>query len=189
MFEQHGLDLDDWTILATVLVGTALTAVTIGGTIKHGIGHDLWVLQHDQITTMLFYFEIIAVLYFTTLTLLKLSILFFYIKVFTTPGAQRLLWATAVFTGVWGIVYVIVAIFQCQPISYFWTHWDGLHEGRCLNINAITSSNAGISIVLDIWSLGIPLWQLRRLQLHWKKKIGVALMFVVGTFVTIVSVL
>jgi hypothetical protein len=105
------------------------------------------------------------------------------------PEVQRLLWGTVAFTLIWGIVYVIVAIFQCKPISYFWTHWDGMHEGSCLNINAITSSNAAISIVLDLWSLGIPLWQLRRLQLHWKKKVGVGLMFAVGTFVTIVSIL
>jgi hypothetical protein len=187
--ERLPLELDDWTILATTVVGTALTAVTIGGTIKHGLGRDLWTLEPDQITTMLLFFEIVAVLYFTTLTLLKLSILFFYIKVFTVTRAQRLLWGTVIFTLVWGVVYVIVAIFQCTPISYFWTHWDGLHEGSCLNINAITSSNAGFSIALDFWSLGIPLWQLRLLKLHWKKKVGVALMFMVGTFVTIVSIL
>jgi hypothetical protein len=189
IFERLELELDDWTIFATIIVGTALTAVTTGGTIKHGLGKDVWTLKPKEITTMLLFFEIVAVLYFTTLTLLKLSIVFFYIKVFTTPGARRLLWGTAAFTLVWGSVYVIVAIFQCTPISYFWTHWDGLHKGSCLNINAITSSNAGSSIALDIWSLGIPLWHLRRLKLNWKKKVSVALMFGVGTFVTIVSIL
>jgi hypothetical protein len=189
IFEGLTLNLDDWTILATIISGTALTAVTIGGTIKHGLGKDLWTLEPKEITTMLFYFEIVACLYFLTLTLLKLSLIFFYTKIFPTPGAQRLLWGTAAFTLVWGAVYIIVAIFQCRPISYFWNHWDGMHEGSCLNINAITSSNAGFSIALDFWSLGIPLWQLRRLKLHWKKKVSVALMFGVGTLVTIVSIL
>jgi hypothetical protein len=110
---------------------------------------------------MLLYFDVVASLYFSSLTLLKLSIILFYIKIFPTESAQRLLKGTAVFTLVWGVTYV----------------------------NAITSSNAGISIVLDFWSLGIPLWQLRGLKMHWKKKIGVALMFGVGTFVTIVSIL
>jgi hypothetical protein len=189
VFERHEVELDDWTILATTIAGTALTAVTIGGTIKHGLGRDLWTVEPDQITTMLLYFEIVAILYFTTLTLLKLSIIFFYIKVFSTLSAQRLLWGTAAFTMVWGTMYVLLAVFQCQPISYFWNHWDGTHEGSCLNINAITSSNAAFSIALDFWSLGIPLWQLRGLQMHWKKKVGVAFMFVVGTFVTVVSIL
>jgi hypothetical protein len=182
------LGIDDWTILATVSVGTALTAVTIRSK-QNGLGKDLWTLQPKEITTMLLYFEVEACLYFATLTLLKLSIIFFYIRIFPTPGAQRLLWGTAAFIIVWGSVYVIVAIFQCRPTSYFWNQWDGMHEGSCLNVNAITSSNAGFSIVLDFWSLGIPLWQLRKLKMHWKKKISVALMFGVGTFVTIVSIL
>lgn len=188
IIEGIDLGLDDWTVLATLLAGVTLTPVCICA-IKSGLGKDLWTLRPDQITRMLLLFEIVAVLYFTTLTLLKLSIIFFYIRIFSNPQAQRVLWGTAVFTLIWGVVYVIVAIFQCQPISYFWNRWDGLHEGRCLNINAITSSNAGISIALDFWSLGIPLWQLWGLNMHWKRKVGVAGMFAVGTFVTVVSIL
>jgi hypothetical protein len=41
-------------------------------------------------------------------------------------------------------------------------------------------ANAASSIVLDLWMLVLPLSQLRVLQLHWKKKVGVALMFSVG---------
>jgi hypothetical protein len=186
--ENIDLGLDDWAVLATLCSGIVLTAVTICST-KQGLGKDIWTLRPNQITLMLHYFEVVAVLYFTTITLLKLSIIFFYIRIFTTPSAQRLLWGTAAFTLVWGIVYVIVAIFQCQPISYFWTRWDGLHEGKCLNINAITASNAGLSIALDFWSLGIPLWQLWGLNMHWKRKVGVLVMFCVGTFVTVVSIL
>lgn len=188
IFEHHDLGEDDWAVLATLCGGIACHAVTLCA-IKQGLGRDLWTLRPEQITQMLLFFEILAVLYFATLMLLKLSMLFFYIKVFTTPRAARLLWGTALFTFVWGVVYIIVAIFQCQPISFFWNKWDGLHEGTCLNINAITASNAAISIALDLWSLGIPLWQLWGLNMHWKRKVGVALMFGVGTFVTVVSIL
>ena len=80
----------------------------------------------------------------------------------------------------WGFSFVIVAIFVCKPISYLWTQWDGLHEGQCLNDAAYVWTNAATNIALDIWVLAIPLWELRKLQLHWKKKIGVALMFSIG---------
>jgi hypothetical protein len=187
--EGLDLELDDWAILATLVGGIGCTGSIVGGTIKHGLGKDLWTLSPADITQLLRYFNVVATLYFATLTLLKLSIIFFYIKVFTTKGAKRLLWSTAIFTFLWGFAYVIVAIFQCRPVSYFWKRWDGLHEGQCLNINAITLSNAGMSIALDFWSLGIPLWQLRKLQMHWKQKVSVSLMFGVGTFVTVVSIL
>lgn len=50
-----------------------------------------------------------------------------------------------------------------------------------LNANAIGWANAAISVALDVWMLAVPLWNLKRLNLHWKKKVGVAAMFVVGT--------
>lgn len=68
-----------------------------------------------------------------------------------------------------------------MPMSYFWTMWDQEHQGRCVNINAIGWANAIISIILDVWMLALPLSQLKNLRLHWKQKIGVALMFFVGT--------
>jgi hypothetical protein len=79
------------------------------------------------------------------------------------------------------MLFVLLAIFQCRPISYYWSGWDGEHQGTCLNVNGLAWSNAAISIVLDGWMLALPISQLFGLQLHWKKKIGVAMMFVVGT--------
>jgi hypothetical protein len=180
---------DDWTVLATLMTAAPSAIITVFGTVKHGLGQDLWTLSPEEITKMLKYFYIMASLYFTQVTLLKLTLVFFYIRVFPSTPVQRLLWGTVIFVFLWGFTFVVVAIFQCRPISFFWTHWDGLHKGHCLDINAITASNAGISIALDLWILGIPLWQLWGLKMHWKKKVGVALMFCVGTFVTVVSIL
>lgn len=42
-------------------------------------------------------------------------------------------------------------------------------------------ANAGISIALDAWMLALALSQIIPINLHWKKKVGVALMFGVGT--------
>lgn len=80
-----------------------------------------------------------------------------------------------------GVAFVVAVIFQCSPISYNWTKWDGEHEGSCLNITAIAWSNAAMSIVFDVWMLAVPLSLLHKLRLHWKRKLGVALMFSVGT--------
>ncbi|KAF2849815.1 hypothetical protein T440DRAFT_451417 [Plenodomus tracheiphilus IPT5] len=186
---QLDIGMDDWSVLACLIAATPNAVITVFGTVKNGLGRDIWTLTPAEITEMLKYFYVMASLYFTQVALLKLTLIFFYIRVFPSKGVQRLLWGTVVFVALWGFSYVIVAIFQCRPIRYFWTKWDGLHNGTCLDINAITASNAGLSIALDLWILGIPLWQLYGLKLHWKKKFGVALMFCVGTFVTIVSIL
>lgn len=180
---------DDWCVLATLFAATPSALITVYGTVKNGLGQDIWALTPQEITEMLKWFYVMATLYFLQVMLLKLTLIFFYIRVFPSKAVQRLLWATISFVLLWGIAFIITAIFQCQPIHYFWTKWDGLHHGTCLDTNAIAAANAAISIALDFWILGIPLWQLSGLKLHWKKKVAVALMFCLGTFVTIVSIL
>ncbi|KAJ4355498.1 uncharacterized protein N0V89_003514 [Didymosphaeria variabile] len=180
---------DDWAVLATTIISVPSAIITVYGTVRHGLGQHIWALRPEEITTMLKYFYVMAALYFTQTALLKLCLVFFYIRVFPSKSVQRLLWGTVIFVVAWGFTFVLAALLQCQPVRYFWEHWDGLHEGHCVDINAITNTHAAISIALDIWILGIPMWQLRHLKLHWKKKVGVGLMFSVGTFVTVVSIL
>ncbi|KAK7740514.1 hypothetical protein SLS53_005357 [Cytospora paraplurivora] len=118
-----------------------------------------------------------------------MSLLFFYLKIFPNKTVRILLWATVAFNAAWGATFVLLTAFNCRPISYAWTQWDGEHTGTCLSTNAIGWSNAAISIAEDIWMLAIPLSQLKSLQLHWKKKVGVAIMFGTGTFVTVISII
>jgi hypothetical protein len=151
------------------------------GTIPNGLGKDIWTVEPEKITLLLKYFYMMAWLYFLQTALVKLSLITFFIRIFPSKGVQQLLWGTFIFVCVWGLAIIFLAVFQCQPISYFWTKWDGLHEGTCLDANSISWANAGIGIAIDLWILAIPLWQLRSLQIHWKKKIGVAMMFSVGT--------
>ncbi|KAL5592409.1 hypothetical protein FOBRF1_013435 [Fusarium oxysporum] len=156
-------------------------AINIHGTARYGIGRDIWTLEFGDITRFGFFFYILEVLYMPLVSLLKMSLLFFYLRIFFLGLEHTLLWGTIIFNAIYGIIFTLLAVFQCTPISYSWTKWDGEHEGTCLNLNAIFWANAAISIVLDLWMLAIPLWCLRSLTLHWKKKIGVAAMFIVGS--------
>jgi hypothetical protein len=183
------LGLDDWFVLAALISTIPSNAITAHGTTPNGLGRDIWTLDPHMITNVVRFFYHMAWLYFTQATLVKLSIITFYMRIFPSVEVQRVLWGTFIGTSVWGGIYVIVAVFQCWPIHYFWNKWDGMHQGTCANINAITWSHAAMSIALDVWILLIPMWQLRKLHLHWKKKIPVAFMFIVGTFVTVVSIL
>ncbi|KAH8846813.1 hypothetical protein MCOR27_005240 [Pyricularia oryzae] len=184
------LSSDDWCIVATLAMGIPSTIVIATGLIPQGhLGMDIWMLEPATIENFGRYFYTVEVLYFAELMLLKMSLLFFYLRIFPSRGVRRILWATIIFNGVYGVAFVLVGIFQCNPISYFWTKWDGEHQGKCINVNAMAWSNAAISIALDLWMLAVPMWQLRTLRMHWKKKIGVGAMFVVGTLITVVSVL
>ncbi|KAH7091696.1 CFEM domain-containing protein [Paraphoma chrysanthemicola] len=187
---HHGFGADDACLLITVYTGMSNAILIDRGTIPSGLGRDVWTLNFQDITNFVRFFYVMEVLYFVELTFLKLSLLLFYIRIF--PGAQvkKLLWGTVAFNVAFGIAFILAGIFQCQPISHYWHGWDGEHpNGKCFNINALAWANAAISIAVDLWMLGIPLFQVAKLNMALKKKIAVCLMFMVGTFVTVVSIL
>jgi hypothetical protein len=121
------------------------------------------------------------VLYFSQVVTIKLSLLCFFLRIFPQKKMKWTILATIGVNIVYGITFVFLGIFQCAPVSFFWTKWDGEQSGVCYHNNAMAWANASISILLDIWMLAIPLSQIYGLQLHWKKKVGVAMMFTVGT--------
>lgn len=173
--------LDDYSIFVTFASGIPSSVLEVHGLTSNGFGRDIWTVSPKQITDYLRAFYVMEVLYFAQVFLLKLSLLFFYLRIFPAPKFRKFLWATVIFDTVFGAVFIMGGIFQCRPISYYWNQWDGLHKGKCINVNGMAWANAIISIVLDVWMLGLAISQLVHLQMHWKKKVGVGMMFAVGT--------
>ena len=172
--------LDDLFILITTLGGVPSTVLSVYGLIANGLGQDIWTLSYDMITNFGRFFYVMTILYFGHVTFLKMSLLFFYLQIFPGPLVRLLLRGTVAINGIFGLTFILLGIFPCNPISYFWYKWDGEHLGTCLSINGIAWANAIISITFDCWMLGLPLWQLRSLQLNWKRKAGVGIMFSTG---------
>lgn len=129
------------------------------------------------------------ILYITQIAFIKLTLLFFFLRIFSKKVAQNLFKYTIVFTTIYGLAFCFAAIFQCQPIKHFWNSWDGEHRGQCISVNGIVWVHAAINILLDVWMLAVPLHQVFQLQLSWEKKISISLMFFIGTFVTVVSII
>lgn len=180
LFYKLPLGLDDLFIGFVMLAAIPSMVINSHGLAPNGMGRDIWTVTPEQVTNFGRFFYVMAILYFALQTCLKLSMIFFYLRIFPTKGVRKSLWATVTFTVFFGLVFVFVTIFQCQPISYFWTKWDHTSSGKCFDINAITWSSASINIALDVWILGIPLSQLKKMNLDWRKKIGVGMMFSVG---------
>ncbi|KAH7061692.1 hypothetical protein BKA63DRAFT_200807 [Paraphoma chrysanthemicola] len=189
MFSAASLGWDDYLIIAALVSGVPSIILLDRGSIPNGLGRDVWTVPFENITNFVHFLYVMEILYFLQSTLIKLSLLFFLLRIFPKPTTRKLLWAAGGFTALWGIVFVLAGIFQCQPVSFYWKSWDHETPGKCVNINALNWSNAIISIVLDICMLAIPLYEVSQIQLSWRKKLSVAFMFFLGTFVTVVSAL
>ncbi|KAF7945312.1 hypothetical protein EAE96_010088 [Botrytis aclada] len=180
---------DDYVATFVMIVGLPQAVINVRGLTGNGLGKDIWTLSFTNISDMIRWFYAAEILYFAQVSFIKISILFFFLRLFPNRKIRLTIWGTIIANLLIFIIIDLLAALQCRPISFYWKRWDGEHSGKCLDINALAFSSAGISIVMDIWMLILPLTQLYDLNLHWKKKISVAAMLSIGIIVTVVSIL
>jgi hypothetical protein len=144
------------------------------------IGRHFWTLTPTEVTNSFRFYYYNYASYFLCITLVKLALLLFYLRIFPSTQVRRLLWSSIIFTMLYGIAYILAGIFVCSPIEYFWLGWDGAHQGHCINWNALGYSNAALGILMDVWMLAIPLAPLRKLSLNFRTKVSVGIMFSLG---------
>ncbi|QPG94069.1 hypothetical protein C2857_004435 [Epichloe festucae Fl1] len=184
------LGYDDWVILFALITGIACTIINKVGLTDHGLGKDVWTIPPSQITVFAEYFFIIEIMYLAEMAIVKLSLSLFYLGIFPGATIRRLLTGTCILNVIFGVVFVTIGIFSCTPVSRYWTqHVEKDLTGHCINLNLFAWLHGICNIVLDVWMIALPLSQIKGLELHWKKKVGVVFMFFLGTFVTVVSVL
>jgi hypothetical protein len=136
------------------------------------------------VLTLLVY--ICEILYLTTIGLVKISILLFYLRVFPLRSLHLASWTMIAYCVATTLAFLLVTIFQCHPIAYIWN--KDIKGGTCVNYNAAAWANAAINIQQDLLIIFLPVNALQRLQLNLRKKIGMYAMFSVGGLLVSLSV-
>lgn len=123
--------------------------------------------------------------------LTKISIIFLYLRIFPKTVSARfsyVSWAVIAALLAYCVGFLVYSGFQCAPISYFWTQWDGEHKGYCNNFQLAVYLNSGFNIFFDLVVCFLPVPKLMAIQVQDKqRKVGVVLTFLVGLFVTTCS--
>ncbi|KAH6871344.1 hypothetical protein B0T10DRAFT_417529 [Thelonectria olida] len=143
-----GLYADDYLIIFSLMVDIANSVVCIHGLSPNGLGKDAWTVSAEQITAFLHFLYVGSILYTTTVFSVKLCILLFYLRIFPGITIRRLIWATLILNMVCLVVFNIITLTACRPISYFWQRWDALHDGQCNNLNAMAWAGATIIVCI-----------------------------------------
>lgn len=182
---QKRLNAEDWTIMTAAPIGITTVFVSIYGLTRNGLGVDLWGLQPKQLISFGRYFYIMEILYLTLIAVIKLTLTFFYLNIFAGSGIRILLWVTVAVHVLTWLSFTVGVVFQCLPIAYQWEKYDFSRghpiSGRCIDINAAGWANGALSVASDLWLLALPLSQISKLRLPWKKRLGATLMFMTGT--------
>ncbi|KAJ5272141.1 hypothetical protein N7524_005410 [Penicillium chrysogenum] len=179
---------DDWTMMLTVALLIPLSALSVV-LADSGLGKDMWTLPFDNITHILYVYFWDELLYLSILPLTKISICFFYLRIFPDQRFRIATYvAIALNVGYW-IAFVLISVFQCRPLPGAWHRWYEEENYKCNHINAQGWSAAVLNMVLDIIVMVLPLRQLYGLNLSVKRKSYVMCMFSLGIFVTLISIL
>ena len=125
---------------------------------------------------------ILTVLRFTTSTnhYICFSILFFYLRIFPERNFRRVVYEIIACCVGHIIAFALISISQCRPIPFSRKRWDGDHKGTCNNINTQSWAASAINIFLDLFIIFLPMPQLAKLALSFRRKIQIILMFGVG---------
>jgi len=115
--------------------------------------------------------------YGVAVTLIKLSILLFYRRIFATQQFRQWTNIVGALVILWMLTNNFTAAFQCNPLR---KAWEIETPGHCFNPLSYITGVHTTNLVLDIVILALPVSAVWRLQLSLAKKISVAGIFLLG---------
>ncbi|KAH7361104.1 hypothetical protein BKA66DRAFT_471340 [Pyrenochaeta sp. MPI-SDFR-AT-0127] len=192
---KNGLWLDDWLIITSLIWSGAFMFDVTCWMVKYGFGRHIWVGPPAVMKVWAMGLFVAEYTYTLSITFIKWSILAFYWRIFSTKPTIRLpIWILCGIVGAWGIAVILVTSIQCFPISAFWERFDPVipmppSEYTCgVDVHTFFKANAIPNIATDVFILLLPLPYIWTLQLCRAQKVAITSVFILGIFVTIVSV-
>lgn len=118
------------------------------------------------------------VLYCLVLAFAKLSIVLLYFQLFPRQKFRLALYVTIGLIAAKALVFVPLVLFQCNPVRSIWTQ----EPSKCINEQMLVYWGAGISIFEDLVIMSLPISELRHLKVSIQTKIGLGLVFALGSW-------
>jgi hypothetical protein len=146
--------------------------------IAAGMGRHASTLSQDNVVRFREILLAAGIFYITAITLIKLSVLLMYRRLFPSRRFQIGLAVLALISILWWIAFTIVSIFQCQPVSKVWLPSA---EGTCVDLKESALWNAISNIVIDVAILCMPIGQIWKLRLNLEQKLSLCFIFLLGS--------
>jgi hypothetical protein len=118
------------------------------------------------------------VFYHVHSTLIKLCMLFLYIRIFPDRLSKGLTYGGIAFLVISQVVVTLLTIFQCKPVPAVYNL--DIKQKQCLSITYIAASGTAFNIAAELMIFFIPIPVVRSLQMSRSNKIGVILLFSIG---------
>ncbi|KAL3474870.1 hypothetical protein BJX99DRAFT_259958 [Aspergillus californicus] len=187
---KAGFHLDDLLIGITALVYCANQGVFLSYVLGGGISGRFDVdntnvsISLSTINGLMPYTYAAGILCIICISVVKLSVLAFYYRIFPVPWFRRITWTLVVMSITWAAVILVVFIMQCRPIHVFWhVELQFTLSGRpkCINTVKMLFCLEISNMALDLSILASPIRIVQGLQLPTVKKASVIGIFLLGS--------
>lgn len=183
---------DDLCVMLFILTGH-LGSITVCISVKHGLGRHFLEIGAAEVNKWLKTFYIANGSYQLSTTLVKLSLLLQYLRLYESGRMRTLTKAMFGIILVWGLVFAALAWFPCHPVSDYWT-WGpgrkcwGFGSDRMDHFVAAYTVQAGSNMLFDMVVLAIPMPRYFSKNINRQTRGGLAGLFLLGALVISVSV-
>lgn len=167
-------------VLAAWILSVAAQVSVLAGSFKGVIGVHAWEISIDEYGL---YSRLIlagAVIYSPCMACAKTALCLFYGRLDPSVIYQIAIKVTLfIIVGAYTSVFFSL-LFACRPVA---ASWDPmlLPTAQCLNQGAIYITTAVVGIATDVLLLALPIPRLWKLQMPAKQKIGLTIMFGIGS--------
>lgn len=144
------------------------------------------VLYQSSVAHKQQFFFLFQITYKMVLAFNKLSFLFLYHRVFQIRWFQMICFITIGIVVSGTFSFVIATVFQCVPVH---KSWNRKSAGHCINNAAFRWAWASWNTLMDLWVCLMPVPVISRLQMDPGKRAGLLVVFLLGIFVCVTSVI
>ncbi|CAI7648051.1 unnamed protein product [Penicillium glandicola] len=173
-----GLLLEDYLMGVGLIISYCLTAFVVD-TAFHGIGLPIASLPKNEQRRIQFGSWMIQKFWAPSMCFVKVSIVIFIRRLFNSIHAYVIISnCLLAFIALWAITSLLVNIFQCTPVQYY---YDTDMEGHCISGRVQFFQTMGsIALIEDLVILCLPIAIFWKLQISRRQKIALILVFSLG---------
>ncbi|RAL11841.1 uncharacterized protein BO97DRAFT_443555 [Aspergillus homomorphus CBS 101889] len=188
-YQSSSLGVEDWLTLAAWCLVTGDAIIMVIGSATNTVGNhaenipadDIW--PRVFIAMLQFYFDLIQTL---ALACLKLSVLWFYRRIFVGQLFQIASWALIGLVAAWGVAFVVARILSCGPDVH--ANFEYPESMKCIHTFVIYIALAATDVFVDLVILAIPVPLVLSLQMPLHKRLGIVMILLVGMGATICGI-
>jgi hypothetical protein len=185
---QH-LVFNDWAIVVALVFNFAQSALLTYASVAGGIGHhmaDLLASYPDAVTRLLQCFVAAEPLWIATNSMVKLSILDLYVRIFPSRTFRYICYTLMSIVSLYWLSTFVRMFLMCRPFAALWDLTLAA-EAECIDLPAAYLSVSIINLVLDFALVLLPMPILWHLQLETRKKIMLIGIFGLGIGICVIT--